>query len=68
MDERDFGRMEATVEKLEQDVAEMKSDIKAIRDTLSQAAGGWKTLLVFGGMASAIASFVTWAITTFWKK
>lgn len=69
MDERRaFGQLEGKVDMLEIDMRELKSDIKFIRDTLAEAKGGWKTMIAIGAFAASIGSFVTWAITTFWKK
>lgn len=69
MDERRaFGQLEGKVEMMERDLAAMKDDLAFIRDKVSQADGGWKMLLAFGGFIATLASFVTWAITTFWKK
>lgn len=56
-------RMEVQVERLEKDMAEMKDDVKAIRATLDRASGGWKMLLVVGGLSAAIGSFITKALT-----
>ncbi len=58
-------RMEVQVERLEKDMTEMKSDIKAIRATLDKASGGWKTLMIVGGLSAAIGGFVT-KVMTLW--
>lgn len=58
-------RMEVQVERLEKDMTEMKSDIKAIRATLDTAAGGWKTLMIVGGLSAAIGGFIT-KVATLW--
>lgn len=58
-------RMEVQVERLEKDMSEMKDDVKAIRATLDKASGGWKMLLVVGGLSAAIGSFITKALTFF---
>lgn len=56
-------RMEVQVERLERDMSEMKDDVKAIRAVLDKASGGWKMLLVVGGLSAAIGSFITKALT-----
>lgn len=56
-------RMEVQVERLEKDVAEMKSDIKSILTTLDKASGGWKMLMIVGGLSAAISGFVTKVLT-----
>ena len=32
------------------------------KETLSEAKGGWKLLLVVGGIGASVATFVTWFI------
>lgn len=56
-------RMEVQVERLERDVTEMKGDIKTILTTLDKASGGWKMLMIVGGLSAAIGSFITKAMT-----
>lgn len=56
--ERDFGRLEARVSALEADMAELKADTKQILATLSEAKGGWKTLLLVAGAAGSMGAFV----------
>jgi phage shock protein A len=51
-------RMEVQVERLEKDVTEMKGDIKSIIATLDKASGGWKMLMIVGGMSAAIGGFM----------
>lgn len=56
-------KMEVQVERLEKDMSEMKDDIKAIRATLDKASGGWKMLMIVGGLSAAIGSFMTKVVT-----
>ena len=56
--ERDFGRLEARVSALEDDMAELKADTKQILATLSEAKGGWKTLLLVAGAAGSAGALV----------
>lgn len=58
-------KMEVQVERLEKDVAEIKGDIKSILATLDKASGGWKMLMVVGGLSAAIGGFVT-KVMTLW--
>ena len=67
MNEREVGTLQAEVTHLKDDVSEMRADIRGIRDILSQAKGGWKTLLLVAGIAgvmgavvSKLAAFATW--------
>ena len=57
------GKLEVQVERLEQDMIEMKGDVKAIRATLDETKGSWKMLLVVGGFAAAVGGFVTKLMT-----
>ena len=59
---QEFGKMQATVGALESDMREMKADVRVIRDAITEARGGWKTLLMIGGAAAAAASFITWLL------
>jgi len=60
---RDFYRLEGKVGALEERIAflnaelsGMRSDMKYIMETLSEARGGWRTLMMVGGLASAITA------------
>ena len=57
--QRELGSLEAKVTNLEGDVSEMKSDLRDIRDTLAQAKGGWKTLLLVAGVAGVAGAVLT---------
>lgn len=57
-------RMEVQVERLEKDVNEVKGDVKAIRATIDSASGGWRMLLVIGGISAAIGGFITKVLST----
>lgn len=46
------------LEHMRRDMDEVKSDLKAIRETLSQAKGGWKTLMLVAGISSTIGAFI----------
>jgi len=53
---QEFGRLAAKVEQLEKDVAELRADVKSLIVMLEQARGGWKTLMLVGGMAGAVGA------------
>lgn len=46
------------------DMDSLKQDVKAIRETLSEARGGWKTLMLVAGVSSTLgalmAKFLPW--------
>jgi septal ring factor EnvC (AmiA/AmiB activator) len=57
--EREFGRLEARLTAVEDDLKELRRDVREIRDALTTIRGGWRLLaLVIGASASlgAVAS------------
>jgi molybdopterin biosynthesis enzyme len=50
------------MDKMTKDMEEIKDAIREISKTLSEAKGGWKLLLVVGGIGASVATFVTWVI------
>jgi len=69
IDPQEFGRLTAKVEHLEAEVHQLRKDVKDLRFEImgslnpllqlaSEARGGWKAMLVLGGIAGAVgASF-----------
>lgn len=61
---RDIGRHDAQIESLQEDMKSVKSDLAEIKQILSEAKGGWKAMLVLGGVAgaagAAISKLVAW--------
>lgn len=63
IDPREFGRLEADVKVLQQQVAELSSDVKALLQLANQSRGAiWAGM----GIASAIGGAVSW-IVSHWK-
>jgi prefoldin subunit 5 len=67
----DLGRHDAQIESLQAQVKQLHRDMQAMNETLieinrtlSEARGGWKTLMLVGGIAAAVgataAKFATW--------
>ena len=54
-----MGDLKARMIRVEADQIEMAGDLKAIRSALDQAKGGWKTLMLVGGLAGAVGALVT---------
>lgn len=52
--ERELGEMTAKIHHLETTVNEMSKDLREIRDTLLQAKGGWRTVMMVAGISAAI--------------
>lgn len=62
----DLGRHDAQIEALQQQVKQLHTDMQAmnatlqqINTTLSEARGGWKTLMMVGGIAAAVGAAVS---------
>jgi chromosome condensin MukBEF ATPase and DNA-binding subunit MukB len=56
--EREMGAVGVKLEALEKDVADMKSDLREIRDALNQAKGGWRVLMMVSGASGAIGAAI----------
>lgn len=59
----DLGRHDAQIEALQEQVKQLHADMLAmnatlqkINNTLSEAKGGWKTLMLVGGIAAAVGA------------
>lgn len=62
---QEFGRLTAKVETLEEQVAEMRADLRAVRDMLAEARGGWKLMLAIAGFAGTAGALLSKAIVFF---
>lgn len=58
----DIRHLQTDMDKMTKDMEEIKDAIREISKTLSEARGGWRLLLVVGGIGASVATFVTWAI------
>jgi putative NADH-flavin reductase len=56
--QRDIGRHDAEIEALQREIAEMRVELKKITIILSEAKGGWRTLLLVGGAAGTLGAFL----------
>jgi hypothetical protein len=61
-------KLEVQVERLEQDMAELKSDIKFIRRKLDEAAGGWKVFMIVGSAGAALGGLIFKGFDMMWGK
>lgn len=52
--ERDFGNLEAKVQGIEQDMAEVKGDVKEVLRRMAGLDGGWKVLVGISAIVSAM--------------
>ena len=55
------------MDRMVKEMAEIKKALNAIDRTLSEAKGGWKTLVVVGGVASSIGAVAAWIANHFWR-
>lgn len=53
---RELGEHDARLATLEREMGELRADVKEILRTLSEAKGGWRTLMVIGGACAAIGA------------
>lgn len=58
IDPQEFGRLTAKVEHLEKEVAELRTDVRHMVAMLEQARGGWKLLMLVGGVAGAVGAAI----------
>ena len=58
MSDREVGEHDARLKALEQQVAELRADVKSILSVLNEARGGWKTLMLVGGIAGMMGATV----------
>tara|TARA_Y100000310_G_scaffold87924_1_gene84842 strand:+ start:336 stop:557 length:222 start_codon:yes stop_codon:yes gene_type:complete len=56
--QRTIGQLEGRMKALERSVGEIHSDTKAMRETIDQAKGGWKTLFLVAGVAGAAGALI----------
>ena len=64
----DIQHLQRDVDRMMQDITEIKNSLAAINKTLSEAKGGWKVLMFVAGGASAITGVATWVIHNLWGK
>jgi prefoldin subunit 5 len=67
---RDLGKHDAQIEALKtqvnrmyDDMQQMMGQLTTIQQTLSEAKGGWKTLMWVGGLSAALGAIVVKVIT-----
>ena len=54
-EERDrLTRVETKVDTLEETLIELRADVKALRAMAENAKGGWRTLMIVGGVGATI--------------
>ena len=54
--DRELGEHAARLDSVESDIAEIRADVKLVLAEIHKAKGGWKTLMLVGGMAGAVGA------------
>jgi len=75
IDPRAFGRLESEVESLKELVRAqtiamtlMSTRLDTMNTTLSEARGGWRTIMLIGGVAASLGGLLSWALTNITVK
>lgn len=58
----DIKHIQTDMDKMVKDIEEIKDALRDISITLSEAKGGWKLLLVVGGIGASVATVVAWIL------
>jgi prefoldin subunit 5 len=61
-DDVELAALKVKVGYLEQQIAEMRADLKAIRETLAEIRGGKKALWLLMGAAGSFGAAMTWLL------
>lgn len=54
---------EVRLDHIERDIKEMKDDIRAMREILSEARGSWRTLVMIGGACGTLGAVASWLVS-----
>ena len=60
--ETEIKHLQADMDKLVQDMDDIKKTLNKINNTLAEAKGGWKVLMMLGGAGGVLGSAVTYFI------
>lgn len=60
--ETEIKHLQADMDKLVEDMEDIKKTLNAINNTLAEAKGGWKVLMMLGGAGGVLGSAVTYVI------
>ena len=71
--QRDLGRHDAQIENLEKDILDMRKEINRLMEKidnmnliLEQAKGGWKVLMMVGGLSAVIGGVIVKVVAFLW--
>lgn len=57
--ERELGGINVKMDAMEQDLRELKSDVRAMRDMMNQTKGGWKVISIIAAGGGAVGALLT---------
>lgn len=66
--ERTLGQLEGRLDSAESDIAEIKKDVKEILAHINEAKGGWKLMMVLGGVSASIGGVIATYLPKFFVK
>lgn len=66
--DRELASLTTKVDDLERDLAEMKSDIREVRDIVVRAGGGWRALLYVAGAAAFLSGLIVSILAWLWPR
>ena len=61
----DIRHLRTDLDKIAKDVEEIKTAIIERGKTLAEAKGGWKLMVMVGGIGASVATFVAWVVDMF---
>lgn len=66
--QRDIGRHDAQIDNLQQQMERVLEELHDIKETLSEAKGGWRMLMLVGGASATMGAGLVKAIAFFGGK
>jgi len=64
----DIKHLQEDMDRLVKDMEEIKKCLGKIQNTLSEAKGGWRTLMMIGGAGGALGVMLTQLFQGYWSK
>lgn len=64
----DIAHLQRDMDKMSADMEEIKKCLASINNTLSEAKGGWRILMLIGGAAGTVGAGITQLAHYFWTK
>ena len=65
--EAEIKHLQDDMDRLVKEMTEVKAALASIQNTLSEAKGGWRTLMAVGGAGASIGVGAAWLLDHFWK-